>query len=536
LVDARVAQLRSRAGLLWGLVIVVLLLLRLPTLVQPAGGDQGLYAYAGQRLLAGDVPYLDAWDQKPPGVMFLYAAMLAVWPHESVVPGVDLLLAAAVAALLVWLGRRRFSVNVGCGAAVLYLTFGNPALQRMGGMYSRAQCEPFIAVAVAAALLLLASHRRARVHLLLAGGFLAVAFWLKYNAIAYGLPAAVATLLWRPAAGSRSRWSSVRDIAWVGAGFVSVAILVLGWFWANGALVELRRATIDYNLQYSDGTYSSPLDILTYLVVFPFERARTDMIWYLGGVGMLCLLWRARAESGTRVVLAWIAGAAVSVVINGQRDLPNYFVQAFPALAMAASAGLARGMAASWVSRAMVIAVVALGLWRVGAEVPTGGLRLGGLPGLVDNFHFDLGRATGAIDQETYLARFSGIKHDPLENFRLTNYLIETTTDTESVFVFGFSGGSVGWLSGRRSPTRFFWSHPVTIEFAAGTPGYGSAGMLTELQADPPTVVVLQREQWRSLEFFLGQPALRVWLEQGYQPAHESPMFSVWRRRPSAVP
>ena len=33
-----------------------LLLLRLPSLVQPMGADQGLYAYVGERILAGDLP------------------------------------------------------------------------------------------------------------------------------------------------------------------------------------------------------------------------------------------------------------------------------------------------------------------------------------------------------------------------------------------------------------------------------------------------------------------------------------------------
>lgn len=42
--------------------------IRLPSLVQPAGADQAIYTYIGQRILAGGVPYRAAWDQKPPGV------------------------------------------------------------------------------------------------------------------------------------------------------------------------------------------------------------------------------------------------------------------------------------------------------------------------------------------------------------------------------------------------------------------------------------------------------------------------------------
>ena len=34
----------------------VLLILRVPSLAQPMGADQGLYAYVGERILAGELP------------------------------------------------------------------------------------------------------------------------------------------------------------------------------------------------------------------------------------------------------------------------------------------------------------------------------------------------------------------------------------------------------------------------------------------------------------------------------------------------
>ena len=83
----------------------VLLIVRLPSLVQPMGGDEGLYAYVGERILDGGVPYRDAWDQKPPGIHFAYAVLWRLWPYESVVPAADLAVAAVTAALLVPLGR-----------------------------------------------------------------------------------------------------------------------------------------------------------------------------------------------------------------------------------------------------------------------------------------------------------------------------------------------------------------------------------------------------------------------------------------------
>lgn len=513
----------------WVALILFLLALRLPSLAQPAGGDQGLYAYAGQRIVAGDVMYLDMWDQKPPAIGLLYALLWRIWPHESMVPGADLVTAAAIALLLVVLGRRRYSTNVGFGAAAVFLLFGDPSLQRMSGVFVRGQCEPFMALGITASLVLLASRERRRWQLVAAGVALAAAFWLKYSA-AYGLPVIAAVWAWRRD-DTRDLRNTVGDLAWVGLGFALVCLVFLGYFAVHGALTDLRLATIDYNLRYSNETYEGPVSALLYVFTFPIARARVDMVWFLGAIGALLLVPRVRSSRSTLVALVWLGAAILSIAINGRRDLPNYFVQAFPALALVASAGFAGlGSYRVWV-RYAVTALLVAGLWRVGSDVPVWGLRLASLPGLVENVRYDLQYARGRLDRDTYLQRFNGKKHDALENERLVRYVRATTRPADPIFVFGFSGGSICWKSERRSASRFFWSRPVLIEFAADRPGYGSAGLLKDLRTTSPAVVALQKEEWRSRDFFMNNDDLRHWLEAGYTLDRETPMFSVWRRR-----
>ena len=516
----------------WALIVLIvgLAALRLPSLVQPAGGDQGLYGYAGQRMLSGDVMYRDVWDQKPPAIAVIYALLWRVWPSEAVVPAADLAAAGAVAWLLILLGRRRYSTGIGYGAAVLFLLFGDPYLQRLSGVYVRGQCEPFIALAVTTSLLLVAHAEGRRRYLVASGVALAAAFWLKYNAAAYALPVAAAAWAWRPERRSSFR-HTLGDIASIGLGFTIVTLVVLVYFSWNGALYDWRLATFDYNLRYSNETYEGRTSVLQYLVSFPFERARIDMIWFLGGVGALLLLRQARSTSSTPVTFGWLLAAIVSIAINGSRSLPNYFVQANPALALAASAGFASLLAYRASVRCAVAGFLLAGLWRVGADAPVWGMRLASLPGLVANVRYDLEYVRGHVDREAYLRRFKGQKHDALENETLVRYLRETTTAADRIFVFGFSGGSVGWKSERVSASRFFWSRPVLIEFAADHPGYGSAGLLRDLQRHPPAVVALQNEEWRSRDFFMTNGPLRSWLESEYRIDHETPMFSVWRRK-----
>jgi hypothetical protein len=515
----------------WLLLLGVLLALRVPSLVQPAGGDQGLYVYAGQRWLAGDVPYRDTWDQKPPGIALVYAALSWVWPHQSVVSAADLVAAACVAGLLVLLGRRVYSEGVGVAAAGLVLLFGDPSFSRLSGVYVRGQCEPFVALAVTAALVLLAAPDRRRWHLVLAGVSLAAAVWLKYNAAAYLLPVAIALWAWKRDRNA-SLSASARELPWLLIGIAIPTVALLTYFALHHALHDLWLATIVYNVRYSNETYDSPASVISYLVTLPIDRGRVDMLWFLAGVGVLLSLQSIRRDRSVLVVLGWLVAAVVSIAINGQRDLPNYFVQANPALALAAAVGIAGALVGGGWKRLAVGIALAAGLWRVGAEQPIGGFRWGGLPGLFENLTFDLAYARGKVDRPTYLGRFKGVKFDALEIATVSEYIRAATQPTDPIYVFGFLGGSINWQSERVSASRFFWSRPVIIEFAAGTPGYGSQGLLADLQRHPPAIVALQDEQWGSEAFFLSHDRLAGWLHEHYVLDRETAMFAIWRRRP----
>jgi len=78
----------------------------------------------------------------------------------------------------------------------------------------------------------------------------------------------------------------------------------------------------------------------------------------------------------------------------------------------------------------------------------------------------------------------------------------------------------------------------VVLEFERQRPGYGSAGVLADLERERPAVVALQKQDWglaedvkNSMDFFMTTPPLRAWLEAGYVPDYEDALFSVWRRR-----
>lgn len=517
--------------------LVSLWLLRVPSIAQPMASDQGLYAYAGVRLLAGDAPYAGAWDQKPPGIHVVYAALWSIWPHESAVAIADMMAAGVIALFLIVIGRRRLTETVGLSAAAVFLLFGNPALtQPLGGIFVRAQSETFVALAVTAALLLLSSRTRTTRHLVGTGVLLGITFWLKPNAATYALPVMAALVLW-PREGAPLTGTFWRDCTTIGVtGAVMVVAPLLLMWWA-GALTDLYLATIAYNAAYSGDTYDGLAGVVRYAASFPLARAANDALWFVGGLGALVGAGMGLREQmdprrwPIAVPLVWLIAVWLSILINGARDLPQYFVQAGPALALAAGVGLVP------VFDLLRRRHLALALTLV-ALVVYGAHRVSGVERLADALQRDWSALTGRIDRTEYLSHFGGRPQDKYVAgafAQLTTLIRDTTTPQDSIYVFGWAPG-VPVLAERRSASRFHWSQPILLEFASDRPGYGSPGLLVDLQTHTPALVALQHDSWgpnrtHSSDFFHATPILESWLTTHYERAPDLDRFEIWRRR-----
>ena len=508
----------------------VLVALRLPSLVQPMGADQALYAYVGERVRAGGLPYRDAWDQKPPAIHFLYAGMRTVWSDDAVVPAADLAAAAATAILLYVLGSAIGPRGTGEATALLFLLFSNPAFTRLNGVRLRSQCETFIAVAVTAAFVLLArkAARKSSLALFWPGILFGIAFTFKYNTALFAVAGLAALWLWkRP---------TIADVVWFIAGCVVPPAALLLVFAVGGALRPLIDATLLYNIQYSGETYGGAADVVRYLVSFPVERARADALWTLGGAGCILLLVSVGGDRQRLFPIVWVAAACGSIAINGSRSLPQYFIQANPALALAA--GWATILVWTWLraglGRSARVAAIPIAILVAYATV-----RVNQYDKLAEQTIFDARYALGSIDRSTYLARYDDgdRKYSAPASEALGAYLKTHSGPTDRVYVFGFSCAAYVKAE-RTSASRFFWSRPIIVGFNAGRPGYGIEGLLSDLHVNRPSVIALQQQDWPdtqdSAAFFMSTPSLAGWLQAYYTRGDGPQGFDVWLRRSAA--
>ena len=519
-----------------------LLIVRLPSLVQPMGPDQGLYAYVGERIRHGELAYRDAWDQKPPAIHYVYAGLRTISSRDFVVPAADLVAAALVTALLWVLGSRLGGPVAGGVSALIFLLLSDPSFARLGGLRVRAQAETFIALAVTAALSLAVGAKGAgargakgagakgadgasgAVRLVAAGLLLGAAFALKYNAGLYVFVVLLALAL--------TTGLALFDVVVIGLGSLVIPLALFIVFWRGGALGELYQATIAYNLQYSGETYASRWDMVRYLVTFPIQHARVDALWFVGGLGCSVLVFAGFRKRIGWLPVAWVAIACLSIAINGSRNLPQYFLQAAPALALAAGLGAAAALAPlPKIARWAIVLLVAVGVWRAGSDP---------FPKLAENVWHDTQYIFGRMDARTHLAKYGGArdvdKYSALDNVDIGALLARARPD-ETVYVFGFSPTSYVYAN-RRSASRFFWSRPVILDFNSEDPAYGIPGLRADLERSRPAYIVLQQHDWSpdvqdSGPFFMSQPPLASWLRAGY---HQVPFidgFDAWERNPS---
>jgi hypothetical protein len=386
----------------------------------------------------------------------------------------------------------------------------------------RAQCETFIALAVTVAFVLLTRSRTTPTPnpwYVAAGAWLGIAFAFKYNAIAYLLAALFSLLVWKRL--------TLKAIVMMAAGFLLPIALLTAWFSVGHGLRDLYDATITYNVRYSGETYEGPWHAVSYLLTFPIRHARVDALWLVGGAGCAVLLMAAWRGVERLVPVVWTAAACLTIAINGSRDLPQYFVQAAPALALAAAWAAMFLRTASRIVNTLIVAVIVVAVWRVDD-----------FPKLIDNTRHDMRFMIGTMSRSEHLARYGDRttrKYSALAMDELGAFMESNSTPSDTVYVFGFSAGAYV-RAGRTSASRFFWSRPIIVGFNGDRPGYGVAGLLDDLRRNRPAIVALQQRDWYpdvddSAHFFMTTPSLADWLRERYHASPGPEGFDIWMKR-----
>jgi hypothetical protein len=543
--DARGLPSRRRFALalpaLAGLVILLGLAIRVILLVQPIGGDPGIYAYVGGQILDGFLPYRDVFEQKPPGVLYTYAAAFLVLGRSMTAVQVFDLLAwiglVALTAMLAWSLWRDCAVSaVAAGLAALFL---NPTLQ--SGFKQVGQTETFLAVWASAAILLTVRGVRTRptagrpagdsggsvgAMALGAGCCCGLAFLHKYNAVTYLAACAAMLGLLRQ---GRSRWGALAALA---GGFIVPVAVVLAYFWARGGLFDLIDSTVFYNIGYTAGSYGSPADFVARAAVVTYRFLTMNVVWFMGGVGLLMMAVRAWQGDWAGFPLVLFVAAAYLAILANARFYPQYFLQILPPLVICAAFALVRVLGAMRKPAHALAAVLFLAgtLWVGCRHTPV--VRIAGDLSAAARF------AAGSLSRDDYYFRFGGYGNGGdfslLADVQLAAFLGRHTRSDQTIYIYG-GEPLVLFLAGRRSPSRFIWNDPFLTGGFRGR--YTTADLVRELEGGRPAyIVVIKNDQNMvdpvdSLSHFRQDARLRDHVSREYREVGWMEDFLLFRRK-----
>ena len=333
------ARPRSRVltAIPWAILAAGLLLafaVRVRLLDLPLERDEGEYAFAGQLISQGHVPYGEMDNMKLPGTYYAYALVMAIFGQTS--RGIHLGLAlwtTASALLLFAIGRRLLDPLAGAVAAASFAILS--ASLSVFGLAGHA--THFVVLpALAGCWGILWPGRRERLALVLAGLAFGVAFLMKQQAAALMLFGLLYTLWTSRVHGFRSAASRGGLFA---MGAVAPYAVLCVYLAAAGVFPNFWFWTVAYARDYVS---SVPLTQAFELLREHATQAigPNAPVWALAATGAVLFFARHR-DRDAKVFLAGLLLFSFLAVCPGFFFRPHYFIVMLPAVSLLAGAGAA---------------------------------------------------------------------------------------------------------------------------------------------------------------------------------------------------
>lgn len=527
-------------------ILTLTFALHLLVIAEPFGRDQGIFAYIGQTILRGGVPYRDAFDHKTPALYVVYAVAFALFgPGMSSVHVLEGFAVTLGAFLLFLIGRRLNSDRVGLLAALLYGVSATLLFE----WWDRGQAEIYMGLmgALAAYFLVRAYGRAAMARasipsIIISGVFCGITLLFKPSGfpLLIGLGLAIVLLSW--SGGPRQ---VARDPIAFAVGLGLSLVPLLAYFAWNGALNDLYQSVIVFNTYHARiggnptlaGSATGTLDFLTSMnILAPLAVVG---LWLLlaqkGGAGVTPE--RGHAPVLAHIVLPiWLVASAAGIWTQGKFFSYHWSV-VLPPLALLAAWGLAglwddlqrvRGPVARLLAATLCLVVIAI----YGAS-----LVHDHAPKWVHDANYLLGRTT----ENAYLATFGHNiqgrdKYSFLETKQAAQYVRDHSSPDDTVLVWGFQA-LLNYLADRRAPTRYIFTYPLTFDRPESAFRVEARRtFLQDMNVHPPLYIVLVTNDINPLQavdsysLLPDFPELQQILQQRYRLEADIGEFHMYRR------
>lgn len=419
------------------ILIGIVLLLRIPSFFEPfAYGDEMIYLTLGEGVRQSLTLYKDVYDNKPPllyllaavaGNVFWFKAILGFW--------------SILTLILFWKLTKALFPNKEKLQKISTVIFGLlTTLPLLEGNIANA--EIFMIGPIIAAFLLLFTRKLDFKNIFAAGALFGAATLFKMPA-AFDLP--VIIVYWLLTAGLKrdDLRITLRRSIFLTAGFLTPIALTLIWFYFNSALKDYVLAAFLQNVGYLSSW--RPTDVAKPFLLRNLPLLIRALVVAVG----VALLFIKRSKLSYKFIFLslWLLFGLFAVTLS-ERPYPHYLIQVVP------SVSLLLGILISEKTLEQSLAIIPLSLAVL-------------VPAYYSFWYYStsayylrfLRFATRQVSKEVYLSSFG--QRVP-RNYQIADFVVNSTSKDEKIFVWGPDSSSVYALSRRLPPGKFVADYHIT--------------------------------------------------------------------------
>lgn len=506
-------------------------IIRIPSLTQPIGPDQGIMSVIGKGLLNGELPYRDNWEMASPAIFFTYALMFKTFGLSmAAIPITDTLVAMLTTFLVFMLARTVWDDKTGYISALLYAFFSNGiriGMHSAGGtafgtFWYISQRESFMVPLIVASFYLMYKMKDSQnvMKLILAGILAGLAFVYKFPALIFFL----CLVMYLNAGFLLNRnQKTIKQLACENlsliSGFILAIIPFVIFFASKGALKDMT----DVIFKYVPSVYGQVEHDYLVMARIGFEHTvflakENFMIWLLCFASSVHILLNDRTKENVLIVF-W-AAASLLYVISHREFFGYHYLIIFPSFSILAGYGIKttlgqdfsfRSVFSGQAGKAMIVFMLIANLFFFAT---------------INHMHYTkfFYYVTGRISQQQYYQFFNAYPdHDYSfpSDYEVAQYIKDHTDPDDMIYSLGGIESVIYFLTDRASPSRFIFSW-IIFQYAHSKVDMAAEyrkEVLGDLKNKTPKYIIVVR----SLETFKEYDDIYSFINNNYELEREFP-------------
>ena len=318
-----------------GIIICLIAYIRSNFLNVPFERDEGSYAYCGNIILDGAVPFKDIGSQRLPGVFYSYAVMVAIFGYTLKSLHIGFIILNIISAIIIFLiGRRLFNNAAAIACALCWALLS----MNMGISGFTIQSEHIVALFALAGIYFLIRYfdKKSFYLIALSGLFFSFAFEVKQTSFFLGLFAGILLVGKQFFEKDRDFKQIILSVLIFSAAVIIPVALDLFIVWKRGGWEDFNYWFFDIRKEYSSViSFDQGIEYLK--MSWPGMYNNYKFIWIISAIGSLTIFFTS-VKWWVKFAVLGFFGLGFLTVMPGNHYYGHYFLQWVPTVCISVGA------------------------------------------------------------------------------------------------------------------------------------------------------------------------------------------------------